>query len=241
MVPKKIEDQIAEFVRRARETAGANLESIVLYGSAANGEYHEEFSDVNLLCVVGDSSYAALQKLSPVAKWWRDQKQPAPLIMTRGEIEHATDVFSIELMDMQKTHKVLMGPDVVSELVIPRKLHRVQVEYELREKLVLLRQRALIADGNEKILWELMVQSVASFSTLARHALIALGKPAPTSRREAISQLASAANFDAAAFVQVLDVREKKSDTKKIDVKELFARYLAAVEKVAVAVDEALG
>jgi chromatin segregation and condensation protein Rec8/ScpA/Scc1 (kleisin family) len=39
---------------------------------------------------------------------------------------------------------------------------------------------------------------------------------------------------------QVLDVREKKADPKKIDINELVARYLAAVEKVAAAVDEAL-
>jgi chromatin segregation and condensation protein Rec8/ScpA/Scc1 (kleisin family) len=35
-------------------------------------------------------------------------------------------------------------------------------------------------------------------------------------------------------------VREKKLDRKKIDVRDVFSRYLAAVEQVAAAVDRML-
>ena len=43
------------------------------------------------------------------------------------------------------------------------------------------------------------------------------------------------------AILQVLDVRERKADRKSINVVDLAARYLAAVEKVTAAVDMALG
>jgi chromatin segregation and condensation protein Rec8/ScpA/Scc1 (kleisin family) len=51
--------------------------------------------------------------------------------------------------------------------------------------------------------------------------------------------------FDLSAIRRALDVREQdareqKADRKKIDVDDLAARYLAAVEKVTAAVDEAL-
>ena len=39
---------------------------------------------------------------------------------------------------------------------------------------------------------------------------------------------------------QVLDVREHKADPKKMDISDLATGYLAAIEKVAAAVDEAL-
>jgi hypothetical protein len=39
----------------------------------------------------------------------------------------------------------------------------------------------------------------------------------------------------------VLDVREGKTDRKKMDIRDLSARYLTAVEKVTAAVDAALG
>src|SRR3984957_5704972 len=197
-----------KIVTRLQEVAGANLESVVLFGSAVAGDFHPEFSNVNLFCVIRDGSFAALQALAPAVKWWGTQKQPPPLFMTRDEIERSTDVFTIELIDMQQHHRVLFGEDVVKGLSIPPNLHRVQVEYELREKLALLRQHLLLAAGNDSRLWELMLRSVSSFATLFRHALIVLGDDAPVSKREAVQALAKRVGVDASGFLQVLDARE---------------------------------
>ena len=119
-------------------------------------------------------------------------------------------------------------------------VHRVQVEYELREKLILLRQQVLLASGNNSRLWELLLHSVPSFGTLFRHALIALAEGAPSGRREALQALSTKMGFDLSSVYQLLDIRERKADSKKIDISELASRYLAAIEKVAAAVDQAL-
>jgi hypothetical protein len=160
--------------------------------------------------------------------------------MTRDEIEHSTDVFTIELLDMQQHHRVLFGEDVVKSLSIPANLHRVQVEYELREKLALLRQHLLLASGKDSRLWDLLVRSVSSFATLFRHALMVLGHEAPVGKRDAVQVLSKQIGFDASAILQVLDVRERKLDRKNLDVADVFSRYLAAVEQVTAAVDRML-
>ena len=241
MAPSKNEqDKIDEFVKQARETAGPNIESIILFGSAVSGDFHQGLSNLNLLCVLRDSSFAALQALAPVAQWWDRQKQPPPLCMTRQELDRSTDVFTIELLDMQQHHRVLFGEDVVQGLRIPMGLHRVQVEYELREKLILLRQQVLLATGKDSRLWDLLLRSVPSFGTLFRHALIALGDGSQSGRREAVDALSKRVGFDLSAIHQALDVREHKADPKKIDVHDLGSRYLAAVEKVTAVVDETL-
>jgi nucleotidyltransferase-like protein len=237
MVPEKI---INDFVGRLRAAAGANLESVILFGSAVAGDFHPEFSNVNLFCVIRDGSFAALQSLAPAVKWWNGQKQPPPLFMTRDEIQRSTDVFTIELLDMQQHHRVLFGEDVLQGLSIPANLHRVQVEYELREKLALLRQHLLLAAGNDSRMWELLLRSVSSFATLFRHALIVLGSKAPVGKREAVQALAKQIGFDASGIMQVLDVRERKADRKKFDAADVFARYLSALEQVTAAVDRML-
>ncbi|HEV3306746.1 MAG TPA: nucleotidyltransferase domain-containing protein [Candidatus Sulfotelmatobacter sp.] len=237
MVPEK---KISDFVSRLREAAGANLESVILFGSAVAGDFHPEFSNVNLCCVVRDTSFAKLQALAPAVKWWDAQKQPPPLIMTRDEIERSVDVFTIELLDVKQHHRVLFGEDVFKDLSIPANLHRVQVEYELREKLALLRQHLLLASGNDSRMWELLARSVSSFATLFRHALIVLGYEAPISKRQAIEVLAGKVGFDPSAFLQVLDVREQISKRKQFDVADVFGRYLAALEQVTAAVDKML-
>jgi len=231
---------VDEFLRRVREAGGANVESVILFGSAAAGDFHEGLSNVNLLCVLRDSSFQAMQALTAAAKWWDKQRQPPPLCMTRREIDRSTDVFTIELLDMKQHHRVLFGADVLSALQIPMDLHRVQVEYELREKLLLLRQHVLVAGDNDSRLWDILLHSVPSFSTLFRHALIALGDSSHAARRNAVTALAKRLGFDDSAVLQVLDVREKKIDRKNINIKDLVARYLAAVEKVTTAVDLAL-
>ena len=237
MVPEK---KISDFVGRLRDAAGANLESVILFGSAVAGDFHPEFSNVNLFCVIRDSSFAALQALAPAVKWWDAQKQPPPLFMTRDEIERSTDVFTIELIDMQQHHRVLFGEDVVQGLSIPANLHRVQVEYELREKLALLRQHLLLTSGNDARMWELLLRSVSSFATLFRHTLIVLGHSAPVGKHEAVQALSEQIGFDASGILQVLDIREKKLDRKKFNVADVFSRYLAALEHVTAAVDKML-
>jgi hypothetical protein len=160
--------------------------------------------------------------------------------MTRDEIARSVDVFTIELIDMQQHHRVLFGEDVIQGLSIPANLHRVQVEYELREKIALLRQHLLLASGNDSRLWDLLLRSVPSFATLFRHALIVLGHGAPVGKREAVQALSKKIGFDASGILQVLDVREKKAERKKLDVTDVFSRYLAALEQVAAAVDKML-
>ena len=237
MIPEK---KISDFVSRLRAAAGANLESVIRFGSAVAGDFHPEFSNVNLFCVIRDSSFAALQSLAPAVKWWYAQQQPPPLFMTRDEIARSTDVFTIELMDMQQHHRVVFGEDILQGLSIPANLHRVQVEYELREKLALLRQHLLLASGSDSRLWELLLRSVSSFTTLFRHALIVLGHDAQIGKREAVQALSKQIGFDASGILQVLDVREKKSDRRKLDVADVFSRYLAALEQVSAAVDKML-
>jgi len=232
--------RIAEFTSKIRDAAKDNLVSVIVFGSIAAGDFHPEFSNLNLFCVVRDSSFAALQSLAPVAKWWDKQKQPPPLFMTRDEIGRSADVFTIELMDMKRHHRLVFGEDVLKDLTIPTNLHRIQVEYELREKLSLLRQHFLLASGNDSRMWELLTRSVSSFVTLFRHALIVQGQDAPVAKREVVQALAKQINFDASGVLQVLDVRERKASPRKFDVADVFSRYLSAVEQVTAAVDRML-
>jgi hypothetical protein len=234
------EKQINEFISRLRAASGENLQSVILYGSAADGEFHPEFSNVNLLCILRESSFATLTAMAPAVAWWTRQKHQAPLVLTREELERSTDVFSIELLDMQQRHRVLFGDDVLSGLHIPMHLHRAQLEYELREKLILLRGRLLLAAGSKTRLWELLLGSLSTFTTLFRHGLIALGETPPKSKRDAVQALAGRISFDPSAMLQLLDIREHKAEAKQFDVNDVFNRYLAAVQQVTAAVDKML-
>src|SRR5437764_13130659 len=179
-----------------------------------------------------DASFASLSKIASVVDWWRGKKHHPPLVLTPEELRTTADVFSIEFVDMKQRYRVLWGDDVLKSLEIPMHLHRSQLEYELREKLFLLRQHLLLAGTNEKQLWEVMLQSLTSFTTLFRHVLIEFGKAGRQHSLDAVKELGSKLNFDSSPFVQLIEVRAKKIDRKLLRPADVVARYLDGIENV---------
>jgi predicted nucleotidyltransferase len=237
MGPEKL---ISEFVERVHSAAGPNLLGAILYGSVAAGDYVADYSDVNLLCVLRETSYSAIEVLAPAVEWWGKQKLRVPLLMSAEEMRRSADIFSIEFLDMRRHYRVLWGEDFLKGLEIPMQLHRAQVEYELREKTILLRQGLLAIGNNASAKWELLQRSLPAFGTLFRHALIAMGESAEGSKREAATLLADKLKIDGSVFGELLDIREHRVERKTVKVDELFARYVKLVEQVTTAVDKML-
>jgi predicted nucleotidyltransferase len=231
------EKQIAEFVGRLKQAAGSNLECVVLFGSAASGEFHSEFSDINILCVLRELSAATLVALAPTINAWTKQKFPAPLLFSRTELEHSTDVFAIEMLDICQRHRVLHGEDIFASLHVPMNLHRVQLEHNLRTKLLTLRQTYVQAVGDTNRVRRLMLDSISNFGTLFRHTLIAMGDQPTGSKAENIKKLAERIKFDPEIFLLLLLVRARAAKESEIDASAGFAQYLAGIDKVVQAVD----
>jgi predicted nucleotidyltransferase len=237
MGPEKL---INEFVERIRGAAGTNLLAAILYGSAAAGDYIADYSDVNLLCVLRETSFSAIAALAPVMEWWGKQKHRVPLLMGAEEMRRSADLFSIEFLDMRRHYRVLWGEDVLKTLEIPMRLHRAQVEYELREKTILLRQGLLAVAENKEAKWDLLLRSLPAFGTLFRHSLIAMGEAGTGSKREAVALLADKLGIDGSVFGELLDIREHREQRKTAKVDDVFSRYLKLVEQVTAAVDKML-
>ncbi|MBI3694531.1 MAG: nucleotidyltransferase domain-containing protein, partial [Acidobacteria bacterium] len=179
-----MEDLLQEFVERVKKAYGDDLLSVVLYGSAASGDYHEKHSDLNVLCILRRVELAELERAAPLLQWWMKRGQPPPLLLSDEEIEDASDVFPIEFLDIQENYRLLYGADLVKQMRIDTRQHREQLEHELRSRLLRLRKRFLETQHDSKAVSQLMIDSLASFATLFRHALLVAGFPAPISKQE---------------------------------------------------------
>lgn len=235
-----MEKDLNQLVEKIKAAAGAKLKSVVLYGSAARGEFQAKHSDLNVLCVLSKIDAAELGRLRDAAAWWEQKGHPAPLIFTLDELQNSADVFAIELMDIRAAHRVLAGEDVFANFEVPTQLHALQVERELRTNLVRLRQAYLRTPKSNTALLELMDGSLGSFRTLFRHALIALGEPPPVPAKEVVDRLASLLQFDAKAFHDLWHVRAGKLPRRELDVPSTFERYLADISRVTEEVDRRL-
>jgi hypothetical protein len=99
----------------------------------------------------------------------------------------------------------------------------------------------LVAGTRERDLWEVVLNSLSSFTTLFRHVLIELGEQGRKHSREAVQELALRMNFDSSAFVQLMDVRGKKADRKQFRAIDVAGRYLSSIETVTTTVDKMPG
>lgn len=231
-----MEDKLQELVDRLKHAQRARLRSVVLYGSAAAGEHNEHFSDLNVLCVLTQVTPAELADSEPIFKWWREQGNPSPLLLTEDELRTSTDCFPVEFHDMQERHRILYGENLIKDLVIDRTFYRAQVEMELRAKLLRLRQKAAEILLDKPVLLRLMIDSVPNFLVLARHALLLSEKPSGWRKREIVRHLPDI-GVEGTPFDILLDLREQSKRAGDVDPAELFAAYLQQIQSLVSHVD----
>jgi predicted nucleotidyltransferase len=233
-----MEKLLQGLIARLKNAHGDDLVSVVLYGSAATGEFHEKFSDLNVLCVLKSIGVRELEKGTEAVGWWLKQKQPLPLFLSREEVENSHDAFPIEFLDIQKAHRALFGEDVVASIDVKTDQHRRQVEHELRAGVLRLRSRYQEMQQNPKDVARLMLDSLPTFSTLFRHALILGGAEAPSKKREIFQAAAGRFSISPEPFLKLLETREGKRKLSDEETKPLFAEYLTEITRMTAAVDK---
>lgn len=229
---KKPESKLQELVSRLQQACGENLVSIVLYGSAAREDFHEAFSDVNVLVVLQRLEASAFATISAVLRWWsHEEKLRPPMIMTLEELRESADVFAIELLDMQRSHKTLFGQDVVTGVEIPMNLHRVEVEHELRTTLLRLRHHLLLSPGSDDELRAVLAKSITSVLTLFRHALIALGENPPEAKPQLLERAGQIFGFEVQPLRSILALRNEGPHSENLH--DLYHAYMSTIQRVA--------
>ena len=226
-----------ELVRRLSETLGDDLVSVVLYGSAAAGDFEERVSDLNVLAVLSEIGETQLELAYGPVNWWIGRKQPAPILLSLEEIQNASDAFAIEFIDIRAAYRILHGDDLVGSIEVETAHHRHQVEHELRSLLLRLRERYLGLQRDSKALRGLLTDSLPSFSTLFRHALILDGHKTAVKKHEVFQQAAEAFGISADPFETVLALRKGAKRITNAEVRPLFLAYLNEITKMAGHVD----
>src|SRR5918912_4251582 len=117
-----------------RATHGDNLASVVLYGSAASGDFVQIESDYNVLIALHRITPEDLRQAQAPAREWQRLGHPLPVYFTVEELSDAADVFPIEFYQMAHARIVLYGRDPFEFVQLSNANLRHQTEYELRSK-----------------------------------------------------------------------------------------------------------
>jgi len=233
-----MEDLLRELVNRLKAAYGEELKSVVLYGSAASGDYHDRHSDLNVLCVLERVGLAELERAAEPLKWWMAKGQTPPLFLSVEEIRDGSDAFPIEFIDIKEGYRLLDGADLVAAIEVSTLNHRRQLEHELRSRLLRLRKRFLESQREDKAVLKLMLESLPTFATLFRHALLLAGSNAPVRKQEIFRAVAERFGVGPEPFQSLLEARTGALRPPAGQARAWFESYLAGVTRISEIVDE---
>jgi hypothetical protein len=234
----EIEASLERLVAALRDACGDALCSVVLYGSAAASDFVQGASDVNLLVLLREVTPEALRRARRALAVWPADPVLQPLFLSPEELAASTDVFPIELSDMQERHRLLWGEDPLRDLRVEIADIRRQLESELRGKWLRLRQAYLRDSGDPTALRSLLRESLSSFQALFAAALRLRGEAHPPRRSEAFARAVAAFGLDTAVMERAVAVKEGRPGWPDAEMESGFEGYMRAVERVLRWVDQ---
>jgi predicted nucleotidyltransferase len=236
-IPDKPQDVFIPLTQDYLKVFGRELVSLILYGSAAGGSYIKGKSDINLLLVLTPEGIDKLEDAFAAIKYWKKRGIAAPLVMTKAFINTSLDCYPIEFLNMRNNHILIYGENVLEQIDVSPENLRLQIERELKGKLILLRQGYLEAQGQPRQLKNLISRSFTAFISIFKALLYYKHDAAPRERRATIKELAKVFAIDAEVFLQCADIKEGKSNLSGDDIVRLFTKYTQEVANMCNIVD----
>ncbi|MDY6953620.1 MAG: hypothetical protein SWE60_19090 [Thermodesulfobacteriota bacterium] len=231
-IPKEPREVFSDITDDYQNLFGDDLVSIILYGSAASGEYIAGKSDINFMIVLSDHGIDSLERTFEVVKKWKKRKVATPLFLTEDYIHTSLDAFPVEYLNFQNCHQLVYGKDIFKDLTFDRHYVRLQCEREIKAKLLLLREAFLETGGKGRDLQELIAQSVHAFVAVFNGLLYLKGEEVPRRKRDAVAQVCNTFDLDKALFEKLLDIRGKKMKPSGTEMAEVFQAYLKEVRNM---------
>lgn len=140
---------LASLKEGLEKAVGANLAALVVYGSAVRGGWEPDSSDIDVIVVLEDASLPQLRAIAEPLMLARYRGRVEAMILRRGALAGASDVFPLLYDDVRQRHVLLSGSDVFAPLEIRDTHRRLRIEQELREARIRMRRAVVDALGVE--------------------------------------------------------------------------------------------
>jgi predicted nucleotidyltransferase len=236
--PQKPEEIFPEFTNDYQEIYGTDLLSIVLYGSGARGDYIPGRSDLNFLVILTEEGIKGLQRAFKVVAKWHKRRVATPLFMTREYIATSLDTFPLELLNIKRDYQVIWGKNPLGKIRIRKRPLRLQLEREVKGKLLQLREAFLSSEGRGRNLLAVASQSLTAFLSIFQGILYLREKETPHQRGAIIQAIATETGLAAEPFVKLLAVKEGKARLSVKKMKGLMESYIEEIRRLAFWVDQ---
>ncbi len=236
-LPQKSGEAVIGFTDKLAESLGENLLSVILFGSAAGGEYIEGKSDINTLIILQSVRVRDLTVIAEIVKKYAKRGLAIPLVFGREHIETSLDTFPIEFSDMKARHIPLYGADPFIDARIEKKNLRYQCERELKSILVNLRRGFIRTGGKKENLEALLAGSLSSVLAACRGMIWQNGETPSDGAEALLDQVKGKYQVETAAINRVWYLKKGQSGATAT-LEALLEDYSREIARLASIVDK---
>ena len=236
-IPDKPQDIFVPVMQDYLKVFGKDLVSLMIYGSAAGGSYVKGKSDINLLIVLTEDGINRLEDAFEVVHSWKKRSLAIPLVMTKAFIESSLDSYPIEFLNMKNHHVLIFGENILDKLNFKPEDLRLQIERELKGKILLLRGGYLETEGSARKVKQLIRNSLTAFISIFNAILYLKRGVVPKEKQGTIKEMGDVLAIDTDVFIQCFQIKEGTDHLASTEVGSVFKRYLHEVEKVCHIID----
>jgi len=229
-IPEIVRETLRPYLAQVQKLFGETLEAVILYGSAAGGEYLPGKSNINLFFLLAKQDTELLKQYAVLHKRWQKEQIVVPLFLTQAELKSSLGLFPLEYLEIQEQHVLLAGRDPFPELRIDLKNLRIQCEQELRGNLLRLRQRFVEGGASTEAITILLPLSFTALMPCLRVLLRAKERPVERSADGVLQAVEKEFGINTAAFQDVLNLKRGIISPGPAEAPRLFDRYLAAIQ-----------
>ncbi len=222
---------IEEYRKDLTEIYGNKLVSCYLYGSALTPSYISGVSDLNFLIILSEVNINDLKAYSKIYKKWQKRQVSPPIIATPEYIKNSLDVFPLEFSEMKENHLLVIGEDLLSGVEIPIENLRLQIESELKGKLLKFRQGIIFLSNDSTEYKNFFLRTVNSFLPIFRGILRLYGVHVPYEFLELANKLSDVTGFDRKILYEVWEIK-KGGLISYDDLNNLYFNFHEEIEKL---------
>ena len=239
-LPNETQKLLQTYVEEVDGVFGEQLEGILLYGSAARGEFLPGRSNLNILLLMSSCDSVVLKKYSALHRRWSKEQIVVPLFLTEVELHVSATVFPLEFLEIQEQHRLLRGRNPFIGFHVKTDRLREAVVQGLTSHVLRLRQRYVEGGGGNDATTILLSLSITSILPLVRGLQRLLGRPPLAHSDAVIADVAGQLKLDLQGLGDALLLKRGQISPGPHEVPRFFDRYLQAGTALTRAVEQLL-
>ena len=225
-IPEESKEFLRDYLVHLKKTFHPNPDGIILFGSAARGDFVPGRSNLNLFLVFEEISFASLQQGGVLHKKWGKQLIVPPLLLTHRELPESCRVFPLEYHLIKESHKLLEGRDPFHELHVSLDHLGRYCEKEVTSNLLQIRQRFVEGEGRPDATQTILLLSITSLIPALRGILCLLKQSSFGPDMEILDRFSKVLHYDVTGLAEALKMKRGLTSPGGLEWVKVYERYL---------------